>query len=1357
MHMRRWWGLVCLCLMGPGLALAQEVVPLDLSGSQWIWAPPGGPEPTGLAFRKTFNLVAMPAFAQVVVTGSESYDLSLNGEGIGSDGEWTSPDRYDITAKLQVGANVLAVMVKAGPPRGGLLVALRAVDDKAGVLDVVSDDTWRLSASPGAGWTAVGFDDQAWSPAGVVGPYGCLPWGRLTRLSIKETHRALDDLPLHPPAEGTGKSAFSGAYTRPELAAAYGAYYTVEHGSGRFRLGDSTAPLLFVRYSQAGANPAGAVTRPAQFDLGLFEADLEAMARHHLQVALEGFSWVDLLDGTGAWRRLDEQPTGGSAPHFDYVYQLLDRLLDRVQAHGLHALALLDYRRPLPADCIAAPYVDKALLSPPVWTTILAGQAKIAGHFAERPVLVGYALAGDALPAWPVRTEPLLLEAFHGWLAERHGDIAGLRRDWGSNADYASLDQVPVPGAAGSDPAAVDFHALQQKLVIERVNEWAAAMREADPHHLLIYGDPGEDRPLLAAQQLHVDLLGPFALDPVRDDPAPLEVFPGYSQALAGLRPYAGLADGGPLGLLGGRLGAGSRGAAGARLVRHEWLQVVGHGGAGLLAAPSWHRLANRAPGIGPADETTLGLLGELVAATSLPLLARQPAVLVLRNDAVALSNRPELDGRAVRRVGESLDRLHVAYAIAPASLVGAAAEPGKVDLDKYRAVVLPCLDQLPEPAVWARLKQWFDDAEGEGRRLVVLGLPGRLDEYFQTSSRPEALSSLLGEIEPQTAVEAPESAFLFLPPPLAPLPTGRRIPWSPGDISPLGLGERHETAPLAFLRTPADERVGREGRIVLARRTAHQNQVVVAGFALGRGDLDSFGAAQQGSLTTLLGGVFDQAEVQPAVEAPENLSVFLAEGGRAAFVAERFGSSADTAWTTVATQPQVAWSNSTTRFDGKGRVTVATPLAPYQVLALLPVADIFGVDPGQTAMVRAGQAGVQPIALTAQGPASLRLRLWLDPGQVYSVQAGSVPLGLIPSGPDGSLDVAVPKGGPATIKVASVPFGDPGKITAEQVLVVGDWYGSRGEWGRALREYDRLQTLYPGTDVAKLAGERRNAVLTKSAAVVVVNCSVIPLALSYAGPTHTEGVVGPGKQKTFLLYAGDYVETRAPGDNGESLPGLSGTDRFTVQARQVVVREYGALKPNGSTDWDMDLNARGKLTDEERKALTAEATAALPAPPGAAAAGAPAAAGGPAPKGPEIPVQTLLKYSDKENAKQTRISVLNDTDYVIELNIIQDFGPGGGKPKGKFMELKPHGRGSMTMVNSGSWAAFGKVLPGGQEYTFGLNRVIGKDVNCTLHQMTPREVEAQERGEERRERPRPQPRPRGGGMQMPSLGGTGR
>ena len=145
---RRW---ICAAGVGLALALSLHVAPAaplpSLAPAFWVWSDEADPL---CDLRRTFTLDAMPTNATVLITADNGYELYVNGSRVGSDmgaasDVWQTVERYDITSRLAKGRNVVGLHgIDLGGVRG-VIAAVRVEIKDQPPLELVTDDTWRVT------------------------------------------------------------------------------------------------------------------------------------------------------------------------------------------------------------------------------------------------------------------------------------------------------------------------------------------------------------------------------------------------------------------------------------------------------------------------------------------------------------------------------------------------------------------------------------------------------------------------------------------------------------------------------------------------------------------------------------------------------------------------------------------------------------------------------------------------------------------------------------------------------------------------------------------------------------------------------------------------------------------------------------------------------------------------------------------------------------------------------------------------------------------------------------------------------------------------------------------------------------
>ncbi len=131
-----------------------------------------------LYFRKKFNLSDNIKNAWLIVSASDDFKVYLNGEAAGTEelDSWFPIGIYDVTQKINMGINVLAVRVekRSFKEHTKAVVELGYEDTNGNEHYIFSDDTWKVSNREerdfpfGPLWNATGFNDSSWVNAEIL-------------------------------------------------------------------------------------------------------------------------------------------------------------------------------------------------------------------------------------------------------------------------------------------------------------------------------------------------------------------------------------------------------------------------------------------------------------------------------------------------------------------------------------------------------------------------------------------------------------------------------------------------------------------------------------------------------------------------------------------------------------------------------------------------------------------------------------------------------------------------------------------------------------------------------------------------------------------------------------------------------------------------------------------------------------------------------------------------------------------------------------------------------------------------------------------------------------------------------------
>ena len=122
------------------------------------------------------------------ITADNECEVFVNGTSVGMTANWGSAVTIDVTLFVHPGRkNVIAVRGTNTSSQGGNdrgIIGQLSVDSDGGTAPLVmTDASWRTSMSVpdvdagAASWTALDFDDSAWSAATEIASNGDAPWG----------------------------------------------------------------------------------------------------------------------------------------------------------------------------------------------------------------------------------------------------------------------------------------------------------------------------------------------------------------------------------------------------------------------------------------------------------------------------------------------------------------------------------------------------------------------------------------------------------------------------------------------------------------------------------------------------------------------------------------------------------------------------------------------------------------------------------------------------------------------------------------------------------------------------------------------------------------------------------------------------------------------------------------------------------------------------------------------------------------------------------------------------------------------------------------------------------------------------
>jgi quinoprotein glucose dehydrogenase len=161
------------------LVLGQTPSP-GWGSARWVWDQADGNSAAQTDdpryVRRTFDLAAKPARAELWITADNEFTVHVNGQEVGHGTEWSKVDRYDVAKHLTVGKNVLAIVARNHGGPAGVIARLHVVTADKKDLVIGTDDKARITQIAHPDWLKRDFDDAAWPTAAVLGDVTIGPW-----------------------------------------------------------------------------------------------------------------------------------------------------------------------------------------------------------------------------------------------------------------------------------------------------------------------------------------------------------------------------------------------------------------------------------------------------------------------------------------------------------------------------------------------------------------------------------------------------------------------------------------------------------------------------------------------------------------------------------------------------------------------------------------------------------------------------------------------------------------------------------------------------------------------------------------------------------------------------------------------------------------------------------------------------------------------------------------------------------------------------------------------------------------------------------------------------------------------------
>lgn len=172
--------LISIGMAGVTLALGifltnppAAAAPLDIHGvGSWIWDSKYYNRQE-CRFWKSFEIPpgASVKSARLRISADNFYTVFLDGQAIGQGSDWRVLIEYDLSLLLDSGTHVLAVAAANDFENAGLVVGLLVELSDGRLIEVASDETWRIAPGNEPAWKERPASSAAWPAAKVLYPY----------------------------------------------------------------------------------------------------------------------------------------------------------------------------------------------------------------------------------------------------------------------------------------------------------------------------------------------------------------------------------------------------------------------------------------------------------------------------------------------------------------------------------------------------------------------------------------------------------------------------------------------------------------------------------------------------------------------------------------------------------------------------------------------------------------------------------------------------------------------------------------------------------------------------------------------------------------------------------------------------------------------------------------------------------------------------------------------------------------------------------------------------------------------------------------------------------------------------------
>ena len=154
-----------------GHAAPQPLDP-EFGVGSWIWAEKTH-DRQECRFWRSFEIpdAAVVKSARLRIAVDNFYDVFLDGQPIGQGSDWRTLIEYDLSQLLAPGSHILAVHAFNDFDVAGVLLGLRVELGDGAVIEIASDDTWKIAPNSERDWKEATKRSGAWPPAKVLYPF----------------------------------------------------------------------------------------------------------------------------------------------------------------------------------------------------------------------------------------------------------------------------------------------------------------------------------------------------------------------------------------------------------------------------------------------------------------------------------------------------------------------------------------------------------------------------------------------------------------------------------------------------------------------------------------------------------------------------------------------------------------------------------------------------------------------------------------------------------------------------------------------------------------------------------------------------------------------------------------------------------------------------------------------------------------------------------------------------------------------------------------------------------------------------------------------------------------------------------